>query len=337
MDHIGIDVHLKYSEICVLSEEGEVIERQEIATTEAAIRRFFGCRAEAQVVMECGSMSPWLYRLLHSLVHKVIVVNPRRIRLIAESTLKSDQIDAEILARLSRMDGILLGSVYQRSQSAQLLRTRLRVRTELVQARTKLITSVRGTLRAHGFRMVRCKTDRFVAKFFDLNLDGSLRLALDPMIEAIYRISEQITALSKEFESLADEDELMARLRSVPGGGPLVSLAFVAWVDRPERFRRSRDVGPGLGLRPRISGSGGKIRHGHITRQGDSEMRRLLVQAAHIAIRSRQPTRLQVWAKELAERAGKKKAVVALARKIAVLLHKLWISGEDFQPFLVRA
>lgn len=337
MDHVGIDVHVKYSEICILSEEGEVLERRQVPTTEAALKRVFRGRRRARLIMECGPMTPWLYRVLRSVGHEVVVVNPRRVRLIAESTLKSDAIDAEILARLSRMDGVLLGSVYQRSTSAQLLRTRLRIRSVMVQVRTKLINSVRGVLRAHGYRMPRCTTDRFVGKFVDLEVDDTLRQILDPMLEMICQVSEQVASLTAELQAMSDEDELMARLRSVPGVGPLVSISFVAWVDRPERFARSRDVGACLGLRPRVRGSGGKIQHGRITREGDGEMRRLLVQAAHVALRSRQETRLKRWALALAERAGKKKAVVALARKIAIVLHRLWVTGDDFHALSAHA
>ncbi len=142
MDPVGIDVHTKYSEICVLSSRGRVLERRQVAITETSLRRFFAKRERSRLVMECGSVTPRLYRLLKNWDHEVVVVNPRRARLIAESTLKSDTIDAEILARLSRFDGVLLGSVYQRSRAAQLLRTRLRVRTELVRNRTRLIKSV---------------------------------------------------------------------------------------------------------------------------------------------------------------------------------------------------
>ena len=333
MDHVGIDVHLKYSVYCILSSTGEVCERRQIPTTETAFRRVFDRGVSQRIVMECGPSSPWLYRLLKSWGHEVVVVSPRKVRLIAESTLKSDKIDAEVLARLSRFDGILLRSVYQRSEGAQLLRTRLRVRTELVRTRTRLINSVRGTLRAQGYRVASCAATVFPVRFAGLALPDELALALDPLLEMICALSEQVDALNREFMELASADELMARLQTVPGVGPVVSVAFVGWMDRPERFTCSRDVGACLGVRPRVRGSGGVVRHGRITREGDKEMRSLMVQAAHAALHCKYDSAVIQWAKRLVERVGKQKAVVALARKLAIILHRIWTTGDTFRPF----
>jgi transposase len=153
------------------------------------------------------------------------------------------------------------------------------------------------------------------------------------LLVSICQLSQQIEELTRELRELARSDELVLRLQSVPGVGPVVGLAFVAWMDRPERFQDSRDVGACLGIRPKVRGSGGVIRHGNITREGDKEMRALLVQAAHAALHSSKDAALLRWAKNLVERIGKHKAVVALARKIAVLLHRLWVTGDSFRPF----
>ncbi len=158
MRHCGIDVHARASELCELSAGGKVIRRERMATTKAGFRRRFGGAAKTRIVVECSGSTPWVVRLLEDLGHEVVVVNPRRVRLIAESTLKCDRIDAEILARLSRLDPELLRPVYQRSYEGQLLRTRLRLRSSLVQARAALINQVRGTLRAHGAPMSSCAT-----------------------------------------------------------------------------------------------------------------------------------------------------------------------------------
>lgn len=333
MDHVGIDVHQKYSEVCVLTARGKVKKQVQIPTTEAALGRLFRRRSRSRIVFECGPSSPWVYRLLREWGHEVVVVNPRKVRLIAESTLKSDRIDAEILARLSRFDGGLLHSVYQRSDGAQLLRTRLRVRRELVRSRTRLINSVRGSLRAQGYRVASCEARVFALRFAEVKVAEELRYALDPLLEAICGLNEQIDRLNRELKELSSADELMMRLQSAPGVGPVVSIAFVAWMDRPERFKQSRDVGACLGIRPRVRGSGGKIYHGRITREGDKEMRSLLVQAAHAAMHSKKDAALLRWAKSLEERVGKHKAVVALARKISIILHRIWVTGNTFRPF----
>jgi len=333
MEHVGIDVHQKYSEICWLSEDGEVKLRRRLATTEASLRRFFGRLSPVRVVLESSCVTPWVSRLIGEMGHEVVVLNSRRVRLIAESTLKSDTIDAEILARLSRFDLELLRPVYQRSEAAQELRTRLRVRGSLVKARTALINAVRGSLRSQGYRMGSCATKSFVARWVELRLEAGVREVLEPLVETIDELTTRIEALEQEIKIASRSDELMLRLQDVPGVGPLVSLAYVGWMDRAERFERSRDVGACLGLRPRVRGSGGKVRRGPITREGDCEMRRLLVQAAHAALLSKKDSLLKVWAEALVERVGKPKAVVALARKLAVLLHRLWVTGERYRPF----
>lgn len=333
MEYLGIDVHSKYSEVCGISQAGEVTVRRRVATTESGLRRFFSGRERSQVVLESGPVTPWVYRQLVELGHDVTVVNPRRVRLIAESTLKTDGIDAEVLARMSRLDLGFLRPVHQRSREAQDLRTRLRVRSSLVKARTAMINAVRGTLRAQGFRMGSCPTRSFVAHYAQLSLDASMAQALDPLIETLAELTDRIDVLEAELVEQAGSDELLQRLQTVPGVGPLVSLAFVGWMDCPERFARSRDVGACLGLRPSLRSSAGREVRGRITREGDSEMRRLLVQAAHATLRCRKDFALKRWAEALAERVGKTKALVALARKLAVLLHRLWVTGETFRPF----
>ena len=333
MEYLGIDVHSKYSEVCGLSDDGTVTVRRRVATTETALRRFFGGRECSKVTLESGPVTPWVYRLLCELGHDVVVVNPRRVRLIAESTLKTDGIDAEVLARLSRLDLDLLRPVYQRTPEAQELRTRLRVRTSLVKTRTSLINTVRGTVRAQGYRVPSCPTKSFVAHFASLDLRPTLAKAIEPLLTTIGELTDRINELERELVTESKSSDLLMRLQSVPGVGPIVSLAYAGWMDTPDRFSRSRNVGPCLGLRPSLRSSGGHEIRGRITREGDIEMRRLLVQAAHAALQCREDSALTLWAQALVERLGKGKAVVALARKIAVLLHRLWVTGESFRPF----
>jgi transposase len=152
-------------------------------------------------------------------------------------------------------------------------------------------------------------------------------------VTTIGELTDRINDLERELVAESTSSDLLMRLQSVPGVGPIVSLAYVGWIDTPDRFPRSRDVGPCLGLRPSLRRSGGHEIRGRITREGDIEMRRLLVQAAHAALQCRKDSTLTRWGHALVERVGKGKAVVALARKIAVLLHRLWVTGESFRPF----
>lgn len=333
MTYFGIDVHSKYSEICGVSEGGEVVERTRIPTTEASLRRFFSKRKSRRVVYEAGPSGPWLSRLLGEMGHEVTVVNPRRLRLIAESSLKSDVEDAEVLARLSRMDLGFLHPVHQRSEGAQELRSHLRVRSMLVRSRQALINSVRGVLQQHGYRMRCCGAKLFIARFGELSLPKSLVLLVDPLIEMIAALTVQVSRLDEELGEAAKEDPIAQRLQTVPGVGPIISLSFMAWMDAPSRSRRSRDVGACLGLRPRIRSSGSEERRGRITREGDSEMRRLLVQGAHAVLLTRQDSALRRWAEQVIDRCGRKKGAVAIARKLSVLLHTLWVREMDFRPF----
>jgi len=331
--HCGIDIHARTSELCEVSRQGKVIRQERFSTTQAGYRRRFEGVARMRVVVESGGSTPWIARLLEELGHEVVVVNPRRMRLIAESTLKCDRLDAEILARLSRLDVELLRPVYQRSEEGQQLRTQLRVRSSLVQARTALINQVRGTLRAQGAPMGSCASKSFVARWAAHRMSRTLRDLLEPLAGAIGELTERIETLEKQLVELSRSDELLERLQEVPGVGPLVSLSFVGWVDRAERFATSRDIGACLGLRPKLRESGGKSHCGSITREGDNEMRWLLVQAAHAALAVRRDSALKRWAELLMKRVGKRKAVVALARKLGVLLHRLWVSGESYRPF----
>jgi transposase len=335
--HCGIDVHAKTSELCEVSASGKVVRRERMATTQAGFRRRFEAVPRARIVVECSGSTPWVVRLLEGLGHDVVVVNPRRVRLIAESTLKCDRVDAEILARLSRLEPELLRPVYQRSYEGQLLRTRLRLRSSLVQARVALINQVRGTLRAHGSPMTSCSAKAFVARFASGQAPQELRNLLEPLVGAIGELTERIEAAERQLVEESQSDELLGRLQEVPGVGPLVSLSFVAWVDRAERFSKSRDVGPCLGLRPRLRESGGVSRRGAITREGDTSMRWLLVQAAHAALAVRRDSALKRWGEALVARAGKKRAVVAMARKLAVLLHTIWVTGDRYRPFPAAA
>lgn len=334
MEYVGIDLHQKYSQLCCLSEDGVVLESSRIPTTAASFRRWFRSHPHCRVILECGSSSRWVSRLLSELGVEVVVVNPRRIRLIAESTLKTDKIDAEVLARLGLAAGPeLLHPVHQRSPEASLLQAHLSSRSSLVRMRTSLRNSVRGTLRAMGFRMAGKSLGRFIESYQRLELEPSLREALDPMIATIVELSYRIRAMDRRLDALCDDDDLIQRLQTVPGVGRVVSLAFVSWIDDPQRFRRSRDVGAYLGLRPKIRQSSNREVRGRITREGSSEMRRLLVQSAHVLMLTRTDSALKQWAETLSQRVGKKKAMVALARKLAVLLHHLWVSGETFEPF----
>jgi transposase len=333
MEYCGIDLHQDKSEICIIDEDGEVTEKTTVRTTRRALSRYFESRSRMRVVMEAGGSSPWVSRLIEGCGHEKVVCAPRRVRLIAESTLKADAVDAEVLARLVRIDPGFLGSVTHRSEEAQRLRSKLTVRTALVEARTKWINTVKGILRGFGYRVAGGGTRTFPQRVAKLDLPAELREVIEPLLTQLELVTAEIVRREEDLEQVARELPVVEHLRQIPGVGLIVSLYYVLTVDDPERFRRSRDVAAYFGLRPTMRSSASVSYFGRITREGDSEMRRLLVQAAHGLLRTRTRSRLQDWAVELAGRRGKGKAVVALARKIAVLMHRLWVTGEVFQPY----
>lgn len=333
MEYCGIDLHQKNTEICILDEEGTVIERTRIATTRAALERFFSKREEMRVVMEAGGSSPWVSRLVSGLGHEVVVCSPRRVRLIAESTLKNDQDDAEVLARLVRIDPAFLKPIQHRSEKAQLLRAKLLVRRALVDARTAWINQVRGILRSFGHRVAGKCADTFVARVDLMKLPPELGEVLEPLLEQLDLVSGQIERCNEELEALAASIPEVAHLAEIPGVGLIVALYYVLTVDDPAKFRRSRDVAAFFGLRPTMRESGEVSSYGRITKEGDPEMRRLLVQAALALMNTKKDTALKQWGTQLAARRGKQKARVALARKLAVLMHHLWVTGEAYQDF----
>jgi transposase len=332
MDYCGIDLHAEYSQVCILDEDGEVMETSRVRTSRKALERFF-CRDRMRVALEAGGSSPWVSRLLGSLGHEVVVCSPRRVRLIAESSLKNDKVDAEVLARLVRLDPEFLKPIKHRSEQAQRLRGNLKVRSAMVEARTKWINTIRGLLRSFGYNVSGKVAHTFVERVDLMKLPDDLRAVIAPLLEQLDLLTGEIERCNEHLEEMVKELPEVEHLREIPGVGTVVATYFVLTIDDPGRFKNSRDVASFFGLRPSMRESASVSQFGRITKEGDPEMRRLLVQAAHALLRTRADSQLKQWALALAERKGKSKAVVALARKLAVLMHRLWVTGEVYQAF----
>ncbi|MEJ2024433.1 MAG: IS110 family transposase [Deltaproteobacteria bacterium] len=333
MEYCGMDVHQKYSEVCLLDEGGEVVERARIRTSRSGLGRYFSAKNKMKVVLEAGGSSPWVSRLVESCGHEVVVCSPRRVRLIAESTLKNDRIDAEVLARLVRIDPGFLGRVQQRSERAQVLRSKLTVRSRLVTTRTKWINTVKGILRALGYTVPGGASRTFCYRVRSVELPEELATTIEPLLRQLDAVNEEIIRCEKELRNIASAMPEVMHLQEVPGVGLIVSLYFVLTVDDPYRFRKSRDIPAFFGLRPKMRSSGDVSTYGRISKQGDPEMRRLLIQAAHALMQCRTPCALQDWATKVVQRRGYAKAMVALARKLGVVMHHLWVTGEVFERY----
>ena len=333
---VGLDVGDRYVQVCVLDETGEVVEESRLPTKAAALERRFADCDPLRMVLEAGTHSPWLSRLLQELGHEVLVANPRKLRLIYENDSKSDRVDAVYLARVGRLDPALLAPLTHRGAETQVDLALLRSRNALVRARTRLISHARGTTKSLGSRLPTCASDAFARKAGPL-VPEELTPALAPVLAIIASFSQEIRALDAKIEEMAKERyPETALLSQVPGVGILTATAYVLTVEDPERFPRSRSVGSYLGLRPRQASSGSLDPQLRITKAGDEHLRWLLVAAAHYILGPFGPdSDLRRWGLALAAQGGKrgkKRAVVAVARKLSVLLLRLWKTGEVYEP-----
>lgn len=332
---IGMDLGDKSSRYCVL-EEDQVVEQGSVPTTKPGLAQAFGARKRCRIAVEAGGQSAWVSRLLQSWGHEVIVANPRQLQLITHSSRKDDKVDAKTLARLARIDPELLRPIRHRSAKAQQDLLRIRVRAGLVDARTALVNALRGLAKSVGERVPQCDPDTLaMARLAEFPTE--LRAALKPLIEQVESLTEQIRECDRSLEQIArteyPETEL---LEQVWGVGTLIALTFCLTLDDRDRFGKSRDVGCYAGLQPKRSQSGQSDPQLRITKEGNAYLRKMLVQGAHRILSARAPdTDLKRWGERLYERGGKnakKRAVVAVARKLAVLLHRLWVTGEVYEP-----
>jgi len=331
-----MDLGDKMSRCCTLNSSGEVVEEERVATTKQGMRQAFGTRKRSRIAMEVGTHSPWVSRLLSRFGHEVIVANARQVRLISQSSRKDDRMDARSLARLARADPELLRPVRHRSEEAQQDLAKIRIRAALIEARTALVNAGRGMVKAFGERLPKCDADQMSWERSE-DLPVGLRETLKPLLKQVESLSEQIRECDEEIEEMGRRKyPEIAVLQQVSGVGTLIALTFVLTLEDKERFQKSRDVGCYLGLRPKRSQSGESEPQLGISKEGDVYLRKLLVKGAHYILGWRGPdTDLRRWGMKLAARGGKnakKRALVAVARKLAVLLHRMWVTGEVYQP-----
>jgi len=334
----GMDIGDRFSYLHVLDAEGEMLEETRVPTTPRGLRQSFESRPALRIAIEVGTHSPWISRILEKLGHDVLVANPRQLRLIHSSTRKNDRLDAERLARLLRLDPALLSPVDHRDEEAQAALALVRARSALVSARTKLVNHARGSSKSRGHRLPSSSAAAFpklLAEFPD-----ELRRSLEPVGACITQLSIEIRCYDTRIKELSaeryPETEL---LRQVAGVGPVTALVFRLVVQHPARFPRGRQVGAYLGLVPRQDQSGGSDRQLRITKAGDRMTRTLLVQCAQRMLGPfGEDSDLRRWGLQLAARggkAGKKRAVIGVARKLSVLLLALWRTGAEYEPLML--
>src|SRR5712671_680651 len=333
---IGLDLGDRSSWYCVLDEAGVILLEQRLSTTPKAMGEVFDGMPRSRIALETGMHSPLVSRVLNELGHEVIVAHARNVRLIGESRKKDDRLDAQTLARLARIDPELLCPVKQRSARAQADLTVIRARAGLVRARTALVNTARGLAKSYGERLRGCNVRNMNPEKAE-GLSPELQTALQPLLAVLESLNERIAEYNHRIEKLAQQSyPQVALLKQVKGVGTLIGLTFLLTLEDPHRFRKSRDVGCYLGLQPGRRNSGQSEPQMHISKEGDPYLRTLLVQGAqHILGRFGVDCNLRRWGLKLAERggkSGKKRAIIATARKLAVLLHHLWVSGEVYEP-----
>src|SRR5215208_2700091 len=335
---VGLDLGDKYTYLCVLdTETGELVEEGRLRTIPDDLRRRFDSEQRMKVAIEVGTHSTWVSRLLEGCGHEVLVANSRKIRLIYGDKRKTDKLDAQKLARLARADPELLYPIEHRGEESQAHLALIHSRDVLVRARTQLINHVRGTVKSFGARLPKCSAESFHKKAADV-LPSELAEALEDVVETVGSLTERIRDYERRIERVCKENypQETELLRQVAGVGVLTSLTFVLTLEDPDRFKKSRTVGAYLGLVPGKDQSGEQDPGKRISKEGDEMLRRLLVGSAHYILGPFGPdSDLRRYGEKIAGRGGKnakKRAVVAVARKLSVLLHRLWITGEAYEP-----
>ena len=305
-------------------------------TTQEDLAAFFQGLNGARVVIEVGTHSAWVQEVIGGCGHEVLVANPRMMDGSKRRKRKNDRIDANKLARLGRVDPQSLYPIQHRSREVRQDLVMLRARDALVAARTEIINTTRGLVKSMGTRLPKCSSRSFAHKGEEA-VAVEMREALLPLVRLAATLSADIKEYDKKIEELGQEKYgHTALLRQVKGVGPITALAYVLTLENPQRFAKSRDVGPYLGLVPKQEDSGEIQPQLGISKAGDTMVRKLLVGSAHYILGPFGPdTDLRRYGLRLCERGGKnakKRAAVAVARKLAVLLHRLWVSGEVYEP-----
>jgi transposase len=338
---IGMDMSDKKSEICEMSySDPETTQRGEVANDVESLSAFFTKYSNPETVMiamEAGTHSPWISALLSDMGFKVVIGNPRKLKFIWQSDNKSDRRDAEMLARVARFDLKLFHPISHRNRESQAALAVVKARDALVNTRTALVNSIRGMLKSMGYQADPCSTPAFADKLLK-EMPEEYCYALKETLEVVGQITKSIKIYDGKLKELAKEKYPEAKvLQQVNGVGPITALAFVLTLEDPGRFSKSRYVGCYLGLVPKRDQSGNIDKELGITKAGNAYLRSLLVQCSQYILGPYgKDCELRRFGEKIAARGGKaakKKAVIAVARKLSILLHRLWANNAEYDPF----
>lgn len=332
MEYIGLDLGKTSSQICILSEDGELVERR-IKTERESFAKLFGQRSPSRILLEASTESEWVARCLEQMRHEVVVADPNFAPMYASRSkkIKTDKRDARALCEACRLGAYR--KAHRSSDKQRHIRAELTVRETLVTTRTKYIVLIKSLLSQQGWRITGGSSNTFVVRVKQLQLPAELLEEIEPLLVLLDMLNVQIARADKKLEELVESDETVKRLTSVPGVGKVTATAFVAAIDDIDRFDSAKQVRSYFGLVPREFSSGEKQKRGQISKAGGKRIRSLLVEVAWgIIIRKSNAltSGLREWAMKIAARRGRKIAAVALARKLAGILYAMWRDGTEF-------
>jgi transposase len=333
VEHVGIDVHKNQSQVCILREGGEQVERS-VRTERSRLRELFGTRERSRIVIEASTESEWVARCLEEAGHEVIVADPNFAPMYATRSrrVKTDRRDARALAEACRLRAYR--PAHRTSDAQRQVRAQLAVREALIRTRSRYISVVRSLLRREGLRVRSGEASTFDRRVRELDVPEPLALAVEPLLAVLEPVNAQIAGADRALGRRVREDPDLRRLTTVPGVGPVTATMFKATVDDVRRFRSAQQVAAYLGLVPRERSSGEHQQRGRITKAGNARARSLLIEAAWLILRGKRAdtSALRAWAERIAARRGKRIAAVALARRLARILYAMWRDKVPYQP-----
>lgn len=332
MEYGAIDLHSKESEIRIVTAAGEVVLHRRVATTRAGLSGIFGGRPRLRILVESGTESEWVAQQLEELGHEVVVADPNYALMYGQRSrrIKTDRRDAIALGEANRLG--VYRPAHRVSSAQRTVRRQLQVREQLIRMRTQMINLLRGQLRSEGLRIRSGRAESFVARYRAVAASPTLRAVLEPVVQALSALEPLIATADAWAHDTAHRDTVARRLMTAPGVGPITALTFQSALDTVTRFGGPGAVTAYLGLVPQEDTSAERQRRGPITKAGPGRIRAVLVQASWAIWRSLSGSAtLHAWVHRLADRRGKRIAIVALARRLARILFAMWRDGRDFQ------
>jgi transposase len=337
MEYGAIDLHKKESQIRIVTEGGEIVDRR-VATTRERFTTVFWGRPRMRILLEASTESEWVAQHLETLGHEVIVADPNFTPMYSHRSrrIKTDRRDVAALAEACQRG--FYRATHRRSAPQRTVQSQLNIRRELIDSRTRAISLARAITRGAGFRIRSGSTESFLDRVTALDLPSSITGTLSPLRNTIEVLNEELTRADDTFANLVAADPVVTRLTTLPGIGPITASAYVAALDDASRFSRAAEVASYLGLVPREHSSGEQQWRGRVLRSAHPQVQSLLVQAAWRMSRSTDPRTagLRAWAQGIARRRGKKIAMVAVARRLARILFAMWRDGAPYDAARIR-